>query len=271
MPIGASLACIELSSADPQALADFYCRTYGMEMAIDGDLLILRAPQREFRLRRGAPNQLVSASYRFATTEACQAHRRLLANNDVQATELDGGGHAVTDPEGRRIQFLPPAADTALTAGNARVAKLQHIGVRTTAPQALLNFYVNKLGFTLSDRVLNEDGDLTAAFARTDDEHHSLAIFRAPEIRFDHFSCETTGWMTLRVWADHMASVQVPLAWGVGRHGPGDDTFFMVKDPEGNLAEISSDLEVCANERPVGVWPHSPLTLNQWGVAIMRS
>jgi hypothetical protein len=45
----------------------------------------------------------------------------------------------------------------------------------------------------------------------------------------------------------------------------------MVKDPDGNLAEISAELEVCAPDRPVGLWPHRPETLNQWGVAIMRS
>jgi hypothetical protein len=68
-----------------------------------------------------------------------------------------------------------------------------------------------------------------------------------------------------------MAEVGVDLAWGIGRHGPGNDTFLMVKDMDGNLGEISSDLEVCAPGRPAGEWPHRPQTLNQWGVAIMRS
>jgi hypothetical protein len=45
----------------------------------------------------------------------------------------------------------------------------------------------------------------------------------------------------------------------------------MVKDPDGNLAEVSSDLETCAPGRPIGIWPHRPQTLNQWGVALMRS
>jgi hypothetical protein len=60
-------------------------------------------------------------------------------------------------------------------------------------------------------------------------------------------------------------------AWGIGRHGPGNDTFLMVKDMDGNMGEISSDLEVCVPGRPAGIWPHQPQTLNRWGVAIMRS
>ena len=150
-------------------------------------------------------------------------------------------------------------------------ARLQHFAVRSPAPQALVAFYVDHLGFTLSDRVLDAEGDLSAAFMRTDSEHHAFAIFRAPAVRFDHFSCEAPDWHSLRDWADHMAEVGVDLAWGVGRHGPGNDTFLMVRDPDGNMGEISCDLEVCEAGRPEGVWPHRPQTLNRWGVAIMRS
>jgi hypothetical protein len=96
-------------------------------------------------------------------------------------------------------------------------------------------------------------------------------LFRAPEARFDHFSCEVADWTQLRDWADHMARSGIDLAWGIGRHGPGNDTFFMVRDADGNMGEISAELEVCQPGRAVGVWPHRPQTLNQWGVAIMRS
>jgi catechol 2,3-dioxygenase-like lactoylglutathione lyase family enzyme len=150
-------------------------------------------------------------------------------------------------------------------------ARLQHFALRSPSPARLLEFYVGQLGFVLSDRVLDAAGELTAAFLRTDAEHHSLALFRAPESRFDHFSCEAPGWQQLREWADHMAGTGTDLAWGIGRHGPGNDTFLMVRDEDGNMAEISSDLEVCLPGRPAGVWPHRPQTLNQWGVAIMRS
>jgi catechol-2,3-dioxygenase len=84
-------------------------------------------------------------------------------------------------------------------------------------------------------------------------------------------SCETRDWNALRDWADHMSQRSTKLVWGVGRHGPGNDTFFMVHDPDGNLVEISSDLESCAEDRPVGSWEHRMETLNLWGVAIMRS
>jgi hypothetical protein len=150
-------------------------------------------------------------------------------------------------------------------------ARLQHYAVRHPTPQTLVDFYANEVGFVVSDLVRDAAGDLTAAFLRTDSEHHAFAIFRAPEKRFDHMSCETQDWTTLRHWADYMAQRSVKLVWGVGRHGPGNDTFFMVHDPDSNLAEISSDLEICADDRPPGLWEHRMETLNLWGVAIMRS
>jgi catechol 2,3-dioxygenase-like lactoylglutathione lyase family enzyme len=176
----------------------------------------------------------------------------------------------VVDPDGRALHFrLSNAEDEEAAA--ATDARLQHFAVRTPDPDALVNFYVDGLGFTPSDFVRDEEGILRAAFLRSDDEHHVLAIFRAAETRFDHFSCEVADWTALRDWADRMATTSVSLSWGVGRHGPGNDTFFMVTDPDGNLAEISAELEICAPDRPAGLWPHRPETLNRWGVAIMRS
>jgi catechol 2,3-dioxygenase len=39
-----------------------------------------------------------------------------------------------------------------------------------------------------------------------------------------------------------MDDVGVDLAWGIGRHGPRNNTVLMVKDMDGNMGKISSDL-----------------------------
>jgi catechol 2,3-dioxygenase len=264
MEIGASLARLELSASNPQELAAFYASTFCLQTTQQQESITCSGPGRELVIVRGEGGQLRRASFRFHSRSRFDAHRVAL-----QATSNDEV--TVRDPEGRLITFLPPQDDLQLDAQQPLTARLQHFGVRSPAPAPLANFYVERLGFVLSDRVVDEQGNLTAAFLRTDSEHHSMAIFRAPEVRFDHFSCEAPDWEHLRDWADHMAEVGVDLAWGIGRHGPGNDTFLMVKDMDGNMGEISSDLEVCAPDRPTGVWPHRPQTLNQWGVALMRS
>ena len=47
-----------------------------------------------------------------------------------------------------------------------------------------------------------------------------------------------------------MASQQAPIVWGIGRHRPGNGVFFMVRDPNGNLAEISFGIGHASHAAP---------------------
>jgi catechol 2,3-dioxygenase len=121
-----------------------------------------------------------------------------------------------------------------------------------------------------SDRVLEGD-ELSAVFLRSDPEHHSFAAFRAPQSRPDHHCYETSGWLDIRDWADRMAKLRIPLWWGPGRHGPGNNLFFMIEDPDGHKVEFSAELELMPRHMPHRTWPHEQRTLNLWGSAWMRS
>jgi catechol 2,3-dioxygenase-like lactoylglutathione lyase family enzyme len=114
-------------------------------------------------------------------------------------------------------------------------------------------------------------GEITATFLRSDREHHSFAAFRAPAPRPDHHCYETTCWNDIRDWADHMATCRIKLWWGPGRHGPGNNLFFMVEDPDGHKVELSAELELMARAAPPRAWKHEERTLNYWGQAWMRS
>jgi len=264
MEIGAQLARLELTASHPAAPASFYAKTFGLEVFQQGEAHTCRAPERELVLRLGAGGRLHLACFRFGSAAALQKHRAHLQKRGVNLQNASDSAYTVIDPEGYCIRFERATAEAeALDSPGLLAARLQHFAVRTPDPTALLEFYTGQLGFVLSDLVRDEAGAIAAAFLRTDTEHHAMAIFRAPMARFDHFSCEAQDWSALRDWADHMAAAGFPLAWGVGRHGPGNDTFFMLKDMDGNMAEISAELEVCEPGRAVGEWPHQPSTLNR--------
>lgn len=291
MTLGAVVERLVLSSPHVIEVSEFYRATFGYEVETVGDERRCSASQRAIWFRPGSANQLLEAHYRFDDLGAYKdflrhlelhhrfgelsASRRYFSHhvNQAETTERKPEESEVTlnDPDGRLLRFRFGKAVVTANTSFLPSARLQHYALRSPRPQILADFYSKELGFTVSDCVRDAEGNLSAIFLRTNAEHHALAIFRSPESRFDHFSCETDGWYELRSWADRMADVRVPMAWGVGRHGPGNDTFFMVKDPDGNLAEISCDLEVCAENRPAGLWPHEPHTLNLWGSAIMRS
>lgn len=274
MEIGAVLDHLHLSSPDPEATARFYARHYGMAVQRDLETWLLTGPARRLAVSPGAPNRLHYAAWRFPDEQALDAYRASLGALPLAGLPdcelLRGAGFSATDPDGNRCVFAAGPGASADGGADLPAAENQHFALRTPDPARLLAFYSDQLRFTLSDRVEDDAGTLKACFLRTDRLHHSLALFGAPVSRYDHQSFETPTWTDLRDWADHMARLKTPMAWGVGRHGPGDDVFFMVADPDGNLAEISAEIEVCAAGRPVGVWPHEERTLNVWGRAIMR-
>ena len=86
----------------------------------------------------------------------------------------------------------------------------------------------------------------------------------------DHHSYEAGDWGYIRDWCDHFARHDIQLEWGPGRHGPGNNLFVFITDPDGNWIEVSAELEVIY-DRGVVDWPQHPRTLNKWGRAIMRS
>ena len=288
MTLKAALKRLVISSPDPSRLSEFYARVFDYRVTVAEGEYRCEAEARSLSIRRGPRNRLLEAHFAFRHAPALERYAVELRAREVghRRVQLSGSDAlVVTDPEGLEIWFragrpgerrrgatIPELTGASFVVQPAAIpARLQHFAVRTPSPQALADFYAEQLGFVTSDSVRDAVGDLTAAFLRSDAEHHAIAIFRAAEPRLDHFSCETRSWRALRDWADRVASRSVSLAWGIGRHGPGNDTFFMVSDPDGNLAEISSELEVCAEDRPAGLWEHRPETLNRWGVALLRS
>jgi catechol 2,3-dioxygenase-like lactoylglutathione lyase family enzyme len=150
-------------------------------------------------------------------------------------------------------------------------ARLQHLVLASTDAERMTRFYTDVVGLRLSDRVLDQQHALRTSFMRTDDEHHSLAVFQADSCRVDHHCHETTNWNLIRDWADHFSEEGIILKWGPGRHGPGNNLFIFIHDPDDNWIEISAELETVREQQPVGVWPHIEHSLNMWGTAPLRS
>lgn len=287
MTIQAHLHRLHLQSPEPERLVDFYVQTYGMHKCQVPTLAAV-APGRQVMATSGVANQLHYFLYSLET-DAAWSHFKQRAAQVPQAHQADMSAFAelpadaigFRDPDGHCVVFARANAlsedalsssSTYSTADQALPpAMTQHLGIRTTNIDAMVTFYSEVLGFVVSDRVHDDQGQLRACFLRTSELHHALALFGAPVSCFDHQSFEAPDWEGLKQWADHMGDLRQEIVWGVGRHGPGNDVFFMVRDPDGNLAEISSEIEVCTADRPMGIWKHEERTLNLWGKAIMRS
>jgi hypothetical protein len=263
----ARLHHLRRDSPKPEPLARFYGELLGDPVAPlpDGSWLV-SGRGRRLVVGQGAAAAVPYFAFQLHDAAHLEAYRRSCGSEPFSSPLFQEGSFALTDPDGRRIVF---GIAKQIDAPHGMPGRLQHFVCATTRLPEMLHFYLN-LGMAESDRVL-EGNELSAVFLRSDPEHHSFAAFRAPESRPDHHCYETTGWLDIRDWADRMGRLRIPLWWGPGRHGPGNNLFFMIEDPDGHKVEFSAELELMPKDMPHRTWPHESRTLNLWGSAWMRS
>lgn len=271
--LGAQIAYVELGSPNPEQLARFYEKTFSAAVTPVGASFVCRGPQRCLIASPGQAKTLVSAGYRLPDKAALDALEARIRASGVSAErqptlEFDDAV-AVRDPGGNRVVYGLPKVTTPHVEGLS--GRLQHVVVASRNAQAMVDFYTRSIGLIESDRVLDETGSLRTSFLRSDQEHHSFAVFQASEDRFDHHCYEADDWNAIRDWGDHFAAFRIPVTWGPGRHGPGNNLFIFVHDPDGNWVELSAEIEVVDANRITGTWPHEQYTLNSWGSAPLRS
>lgn len=271
----ARLHHVQINTPQLAEMATFYHRAFGYHVEELGEAQVyLAGGERRLLLGVGAAKSVHLGAWVLDSPEHLKALRKHVRGQNIPLLPaptplLQAGAFAVEDPDGRLVCFglaepEPPRRD-------ALPGRLQHLVVTTLDTSRVAAFYQEALGFQVSDRVVSDEGALTTIFLRSDPEHHSFAAFRAPEVRLDHHSLEVPDWNAVRDWGDHLARRDVPMSWGPGRHGPGNNLFFMVSDPDSNWIEVSAELE----RVPLGLsgrdWPHTERTLNLWGLGILRS
>lgn len=272
MAAGTFLHHIQIQSRDPQRLAEFYAaamdmtaRTLGQGAWIcEGPLRrTLFAPGENKKLGFGAFACRDGAGLGIVRAQAEAAGLAIVASPSPLFGHDAFGVH---DPDGNLIVFGLGRQEAPRPGLRG---PLQHLTLATTDPEAIEAFYTGKLGFLPSDRVVARDGTINTIFMRSNHEHHTLACFRQDRQGMDHHSYEAGDWSVIKDWCDRMGDQHIPIMWGPGRHGPGNNIFVFVEDPDGNWIEISAELEVIY-DRPVKQWKHEPRTLNSWGHAILR-
>jgi catechol 2,3-dioxygenase-like lactoylglutathione lyase family enzyme len=271
---GAYLHHLAFESSKPKDLAAFYADTMDMDLSQTGeDEWLCEGPARRMVVKRGTDKKLAYAGLACRDAEGLEELKARIRSEGIETLPspsrfFDSGAIAVRDPDGHVIAFglaKPPANTRKGLRGPT-----QHLTFASFDVDAFQAFYHGKLGFAVADRVVHPDGKLATCFVRSNHEHHTIACFKSSRQGVDHHSYEAGEWDTIRDWSDRFAERRIPLMWGPGRHGPGNNLFVFIEDPDGNWIEVSAELEVI-HDRPTKDWPQEPRTLNLWGKAIMRS
>lgn len=164
---------------------------------------------------------------------------------DVTAPHpLTAGQSRPYNAPGRRTR-VNTRADAVLQTEPHPPRRIGHVVLGTPHTARAVDFYVNLLGFRVSDSILNG----VATFMRVESDHHNLMIQPGPTSYLNHYAVEVddidavglAGRAVVKECKD--ASVV-----GVGRHNLGANVFWYLRDPSGNMFEFFSDMDQIVDE-----------------------
>ena len=266
---------LEIQSSNPERLSNFYSNI--MDMKIDklsSDKFLCDGPSRKIIITLGKDKTLSHAGMVCRNENNLNGFKDFLNQKELKLKDYNSelykpGSFSVEDPD-KNVLCFGVLKDKSTASLNGIHAPLQHLTFASEDVVSFQNFYENKLGFQVTDRVVKNNGELATCFTTSNHEHHTIACFKSSKKGMDHHSYEAGDWNHIKGWCDHFASNNIKLVWGPGRHGPGNNLFVFIEDIDGNWIEISAELET-VHGRPVKNWPQEERTLNLWGNAIMRS
>jgi catechol 2,3-dioxygenase-like lactoylglutathione lyase family enzyme len=165
--------------------------------------------------------------------------RLAVADPIVQIPSLrslyNDGGHA---------DRLNARAEGLLREGPVRPKKLGHVVIGSVDHAYSERFFVDGLGFKVSDSVTGR-----AAFLRCSTDHHNVLIQGTPARFLHHTSWQLDDVDDVGRGAYSMLEADPARhVWGLGRHHIGSNFFYYLRDPAGNFAEYYSDLDVIVDD-----------------------
>nr|WP_314841421.1 VOC family protein [uncultured Microbacterium sp.] len=187
-----------------------------------------------------------------------------------------GYGFRVFDGDGRVLEF-----STGYDTRPARKikerepipAKLSHMVFNSQNLNQTVQWYIDHLGFTISDSLVRPDGGDMMHFLRCNSAHHSIAVAMGPHHSLHHLSFEMRGIEEWMRGAGKILRSGTRMIWGPGRHNAGDNTFAYFLDPAGNTIEYTTELSMVddANWQPHRHDISLLSTQDQWGTAAEMS
>jgi catechol 2,3-dioxygenase-like lactoylglutathione lyase family enzyme len=145
--------------------------------------------------------------------------------------------------------------------------KLSHVNVMSDDVRALSSWYVEELGFEITD-YLGDEG----IWLHLNADHHVHAMLQKSPAHFHHFALELTDWGEIRVALDHLAKHGRWCVWGPGRHGVAASLFAYIRIPEEELiVELSAETEQLRPDHRPRHWEDNPHSSNVWGTLPPRT
>lgn len=139
--------------------------------------------------------------------------------------------------------------------------RISHIVLHSPDHKAAVNFFVDVLGFRVSDWL----GDFMC-FLRCNDWHHRIAILPGPPC-LNHVAWDMSSLDAMMRGVTRLRGEGVEVQWGPGRHKAGNNTFSYFVTPNGNAVEYTAELErVDEATWQSTVYRPDPGLMDLWGI-----
>ncbi len=149
--------------------------------------------------------------------------------------------------------------------------KLGHVAFMSNAPKETIAFYQDVLEFSYTDTI----ADGFANFLTCNYEHHVINVVSAEETKLHHIAFQLKDASHQYNSSDILARANIPVLWGPSRHTAGHNIASYHKDPDGNIVELYTDMDVFLPElqifepRPwheeIPLKPRNWESLSAWG------
>lgn len=280
------IASVTFETPDVERMVDYYSRILGLtisERTSDGAYLSSVNDHHSIIVKAGAHARCLALSFQIDPEEDLQQF----------AAQISAGGAAPnfsSDPEpsiSKQVSFEDPkgtqinvfahqnTCKTSYAKTGVVPLKLGHVAFNATDVTKLADFYCKYLGFRMSDRI--EDYFL---FLRCGPDHHTVNFIETPRIKMHHIAFELRDWAHVMTTCDFLARNDFPLIWGPGRHVRGHNIFTYHRNPDEQIIELFTQLDLMLDEklgffepRPWHAehphkpqrWPRDIKATNLWG------
>jgi len=172
---------ISIESTNPKRIAQFYSKNMMMDkIHISKNEWHCIGSNRLLIFQKGVNNKLSFTAFGCKSQLKLKKikERILLKNIEIKefnSIYLKKGSFFIYDPDNNKIVFGVPMKRNFKKIGYH--APLQHLTLQSLDVKKIVNFYHEKLGFAISDRVIDKNGEMMTCFLRSNKEHHNIACF----------------------------------------------------------------------------------------------
>jgi catechol 2,3-dioxygenase len=270
---------VELGVRDLNQSVAFYNQVWGLEpVGRNGDTVRLRGNGIEHHvvtLRERPKAGLLGVHFSAGGHDAVVAlHAKakafgaavLSAPADLAGEAGGGFGFSFRSLEGHVLNVSSDVArHQNVVNDRSKPIKLSHVVLNAARIGDEVNFFIDLLGFKLSDSTEMME------FVRCSADHHSIALSRAQGPSLNHMAYEMTNIDGLMRGAGRLKQCGFNVEWGLGRHGPGDNVFTYFVEPNGFVTEYTTEVqqvdEVDFEPHDAKYWTDFPLRPCRWGMA----